>query len=82
MNRCEEAVFLKNVPVADSIFLPRAKLLELLADCGYDGEIENYIEWNTDWDFSTAAKELSEMLMFRGIPRNTPILINMNLDIV
>lgn len=71
-----EPNFLENVAVADSIFLPRKKLVACLMELGV--ELEGYIQWDTSWDDTQAAHEISNMLIGLGLPSKMKLLINMN----
>jgi len=66
--------------VIDCSFFEESFINECLFQCGLIdpiGDVEQYIEWNTGYNFSSHAKALSDALLTKGIPKDIPILLKM-----
>lgn len=75
--QAENKPFLKLMVVVDADFLDKALVLKCLESCYVpdNGIEQDYVEWNTEWTYSATAKELTDHLVSRGIPKGKTLLI-------
>jgi hypothetical protein len=75
--RSESKPFLRLTVVVDADFLDKALVMRCLESCYVpeNGIDQEYIEWNTSWTYSDSAKELTDHLVSRKIPKDKPLLI-------
>lgn len=75
----ESQPFIRMVPVINVERLDGEVVEDLLGQCymSENGVEQDYVEWNTGWNFSAAAKSLSDYLVLRGVPKGKNFLLKM-----
>lgn len=72
----EKRVFIQTTAVIDVNFLDREVLTYLLGEIEVDTD-QQYLPWHTDRNETFEAKNLSALLVSKGVPRNLACLLKM-----
>lgn len=73
----ESKSLIKMTPVVNVDFLDRALITNNLeiCYCPDNGIEQSFIEWDTEWNFSKQALEISNHLVSKGIPKGVKCLL-------